>query len=273
MGSAALLSFLILTPAAALGEEGGMTAALLKEISNSRTEEIFPLLKPIPLPAGLSVHLLMLFLSAGIMLSLFSYTKRNACLRPRGLLVAVESLILFVQDDVVFPVMGEDRGKKWLPFFCTLFVFLLIVNLLGLITAFKTATGNINVTTALSLMILGLIFWEGFKNLGLKHFFINLYPTGTPWPVGFFVVFLEFSGLFIKTAVLSLRLFVNMFAGHLASSSFLVLIFVISPWVSAVSVSFSVFTYLLEILVGFIQAVVFTLLSCIFITLSSSGHE
>lgn len=273
MGSAALISFLMLTPAAALGDEGGITATLLKEISNSHTEEIFPLLNPIPLPAGLSVHLLMLFLSAGMMLSLFFYAKRNACLRPRGLLVAVESAVLFIQDDVVCPVMGEERGKQWLPFFCTLFVFLLIVNLLGLIPAFKTATGNINVTTALSIMILGLIFLEGIKNFGLKNFFINFYPKNTPWPVGFFVVFLEFSGLFIKTAVLSLRLFANMFAGHLAISSFLVLIFVISPWISAVSVSFSVFTCLLEVLVGFIQAVVFTLLSCIFITLSSSSHE
>ena len=122
-------------------------------------------------------------------------------------------------------------------------------------------------------MILLLILIVGLKELGFGHFFRNLYPRGTPVPIGLFVAFLEFTGLFIKAMVLSLRLFANMFAGHLAILSFLVLMFVLSPFFAVISLPFALFTYTLEVLVALIQALVFTLLSCMFITLSSSVHD
>jgi F-type H+-transporting ATPase subunit a len=168
--------------------------------------------------------------------------------------------------------MGERRGEKWLPFFSTLFLFIVTINLLGLIPAFKTATGNINVTTALSVIIFALIFIVGFRNLGVAGFFKNMYPEGTPLPIGGFILFLETVGIFIKSMVLSLRIFANMFAGHLAILSFLVLIFVLSTWAVVIAVPFALFTYLLEILIALIQAFVFTLLSCIFINMASSSH-
>ena len=88
--------------------------------------------------------------------------------------------------------------------------------------------------------------------------------------IGIFVMLLELLSMFTKSMVLSLRLFANMFAGHLAILSFLVLIFVITPFFGFISVPFSVFTYTLEVLVGLLQAFVFTLLSCIFITMAST---
>jgi F-type H+-transporting ATPase subunit a len=99
-----------------------------------------------------------------------------------------------------------------------------------------------------------------------------MYPEGVPWPIGFFILFLETIGIFIKSMVLSLRIFANMFAGHLAILSFLVLIFVLSVWSVTIAVPFAVFVYLLELLVALIQAFVFTLLSCIFIHMSSCSH-
>ena len=110
----------------------------------------------------------------------------------------------------------------------------------------------------------------GIKNLGLPGFFRNFFPEGTNVPVGLFVAFLEFLGLITKSLVLSLRLFANMLAGHLAILSFLVLMFVISPLFGVVALPFAVFTYTLEVLVALIQAFVFTLLSCIFITMAST---
>ncbi len=143
---------------------------------------------------------------------------------------------------MVYPVMDEKRGEKWLPFFFSLFIFLFTVNIIGLIPAFKTATGNINVTSAMALLVFILIFLAGFRNLGIPGFFRNMYPEGVSLPVGIFVAILEFVGIFTKSIVLSLRLFANMFAGHLAILSFLVLIFVISPLFGFVSVPFAVFT-------------------------------
>jgi len=168
--------------------------------------------------------------------------------------------------------MGKKRGDKWLPFFSTLFIFIIVINYIGLIPAFKTATGNITVTTALAIMILVIMFVAGFINLGMKKFVKNFYPQGTPIPIGLFVAFLEFIGLFIRTMVLSLRLFANMFAGHLAILSFLLIMFVLNPAFGFISVPFAVFISALEVLVALIQAMVFTLLSCIFISMSSSTH-
>lgn len=268
-----LILFFLSCQGFASGEEVNISEALFGEISNGKTLNIFPGLPAIQLPLGITVHFFMILLVAGIIVAMFLYGRQKTSLKPKGLLVVLESAIFFVQDDIVFPIMGKTRGKVWLPFFCTLFLFILSTNLLGLIPAFKTATGNINVTTALAIMIFVLIFVIGMKNLGIIKFFKNFYPVGVPWPIGIFVVFLEFVGVFIKTMVLSLRLFANMFAGHLAIISFLMLIFILSPLSGIVAVPFALFTEMLEVIIGIIQALVFTLLSCIFITMASSVHE
>jgi len=249
-----------------------LSDTLFRHIQDSRNFDPFPFIQSFLLPFGMTVHLLMLFLSTILILSIFITTFRKPVLKPKGLVVLIESIVIFVRDDIVYPVMGKIRGEKWLPFFLTLFIFLLVVNYLGLIPAFKSATGNITVTSALSIMIMVLIFATGIKKMGFIKFFKNYYPEGTPLPIGIFVVFLEFVGTFIKTIVLSLRLFANMFAGHLAIVSFLLLMFVLNPVFGFVSVPFTVFLFALEVLVALIQALVFTLLSCIFITMASSAH-
>ena len=273
MKSGKKLFILLLMPAASAFAEDDIAGVLFHHILNGDTFQPFFFLHALKLPFGLTVHHLMLLLAAGLVLLGFLLGARKRDLKSKGLTVVLEALVLFVRDDIVYPIMGSKRGEKWLPFFSTLFIFLLTVNFLGLIPAFKSATGNITVTSAFAALILLLTLGTGLKSLGLQKFFKNLYPEGAVLPIGLFVALLEFAGIFIKSLVLSLRLFANMFAGHLAILSFLVLMFVLSPLFGVVSVPFSLFTYALEVLVALIQALVFTLLSCIFITMASSAHE
>ncbi|MFO7936889.1 MAG: F0F1 ATP synthase subunit A [Kiritimatiellia bacterium] len=245
---------------------------LFEHVLNSHELHLFPGIPAIDLPFGITVHLLMLWLAVALTALVFLLCFRKRSLKIHGPAVALEALVIFVRDDIVYPIMGEKRGEKWLPFFATLFIFVVVSNCLGLIPAFRTATGNINVTAAMAAVIFVLMFISGMKNLGCRQFFSNMYPADTPWPIAMFIAFLELTGTLIKSLILSLRLFANMLAGHLAILSFLVLIFIIGPAVSLISVSFAVFTYSLEVIMALIQAFVFTLLSCIFITMASSSH-
>ena len=261
---------LFLFPGQPVFAEDGVAKTLFNHVLNGRGLDLFPFLPEIELPQWMTVHQFMLLLATVVIVTVFMIARRKAAVRPGRFLISVESLILFVRDDIVYPVLGEEKGRKWMPFFTSLFVYLIVINFLGLIPAFKTATGNINVTGALSVIVFVLTFVVGFRNAGFAGFFRNLLPDGAPLPIGIFVAFLEFLSIFTRSIVLALRLFANMFAGHLAILSFLVLIFVISPFFSMVSVPFAVFTYTLEVLIAFLQAYVYTLLSCIFIGMAGS---
>lgn len=260
--------FLLLNlPVSAQNED--ISGTLFDHVLNGDKLELFPFLPSINLPLGITVHHFMILMALIVILAVLIPLARKARLRPGKMQSAAEMVILFIRDDIVYPVMGEKSGRKWMPFFTSLFLFLATVNFLGLIPAFKTATGNINVTSALAIIVLVLTFAMGFKASGPVKFFRNLLPDGAPLPIAIFVAFLEFLSLFTRAIVLSLRLFANMFAGHLAILSFLVLLFVISPFFGFVAVPFAVFTYTLEVLICLLQAFVFTLLSCIFISMAS----
>ncbi len=269
-----LLVFLLSVPGGAVlfaedtKGDTDISGTLFHHILNGRSMDLFPGVPPVKLPFGITVHQLMLFIAVSLVVILFALAARNKSVKPRGVKSLAEVVILFVRDDIVYPVMGEETGDKWLSFFISLFTFLFTVNIIGLIPAFKTATGNINVTTAMAVIVFVLTFAVGFKELGVTGFFKNMYPEGVALPIGIFVMILEIIGLFTKSIVF--RLFANMFAGHLAILSFLILIFVISPFFSIVSIPFAVFTYVLEVLVALLQAFVFTLLSCIFISMAST---
>lgn len=268
----ALVAALFPFSSKASNDTAEIATTLFHHVSDNHELEIFPYLPAIPLPFNLTVHCFMLLLASAVILVLFIPAFRKRTLKVTGVAVALEAIVLFVRDDIVYPVMGEELGEAWLPFFSTLFLFIVTINYIGLIPAFKSATGNINVTTALAIVVLLVIFVAGFKNLGFVAFFKNMYPEDTPWALGVLVTILEFFSLFIKIGVLSVRLFANMFAGHLAILSLLVLIFVLSPYFAAVSLPFAVFSYTLDILIALIQAFVFTLLSCVFITMAIKTH-
>ena len=252
--------------------EDDIASTLFHHVKNSHELELFPYFSPIHLPLGVTVHDIMLLLASLLILALFIPAFKRRSLKVRGIAVLLEAIVLFVRDDIVFPVMGRKHGEAWLPFFATLFLFIVTINYIGLIPAFKAATGNINVTGALALMILILIFTAGFRSLGMRGFFLNMYPKGAPKIIGIGIVLIETFGFIIKSTVLSIRLFANMFAGHMVIVSLIALIFIITPYFAVVSLPFAVFSYMLEILIAVIKKKKYKILSCVFINMAVSSH-
>jgi len=216
------------------------------------------------LPPWLSLHAVMLLVGAALLILLFTATRRRAGEVPRGLANLLELLVKFVRDQIAIANLGEEDGRKMAPLFCTFFFFILMLNLMGLVPLFATATGNINVTAGLALvtlafMIVGAIYKNGVG--GFLHAFI---PHGVPWPILIILVPIEFMGMFIKAFALTIRLFANMFAGHIVIFSLIGLV-VIYGAAALPAIGLALAIYLLEILVAFLQAFVFTLLSAMFI--------
>jgi F-type H+-transporting ATPase subunit a len=186
---------------------------------------------------------------------------------PRGWQNAIEPVITFVRDDVAKPNLGE-RHAKYLPYLLTIFFFILINNILGLIPGSANVTGNIAFTLVLAVISLLVILFSSNA-----HFWGHIFwPPGVPLPIKFILVPVEFAGVFIKPVALMIRLFANMVAGHIIILSFVSLIFIfgamskIAGWgFSPFSILFTVFIYFIEILVAFIQAYIFVNLTAVFI--------
>lgn len=253
---------------------------LMHHVSDQKEWSILPAVPPIPihdlkigsLTIPVTMHVIMLVIATAILTIVFcmAFSGNRTC--PGKLGLAIEPIVLFIRDSLIYPVMGEELGQKWLPFFLTLFFFLLTSNLMGLFPLFGASTGNLSVTAALALMILVAIIAQGMKSNGVIGFFKNMIPAGVPLPIGILLLMVEIPGLFIKCSVLAIRLFANMIAGHFVILSLLLLIFIIHPVASVISVPLALFINLLELLVAVIQALVFTILSAIFLSTSSSHH-
>lgn len=189
---------------------------------------------------------------------------------PRGLQNAIEAIVLFIRDEVVFSNIGNRRlGARLLPYFLTLFFFILVLNLLGLAPGGHTATGSLAVTGALALVAFVVINGGAIAAIGLKNWLRHLLGGGPLWlsPI---LVPIEIIGMFAKAFALCVRLFANMTAGHIALLSLVGLIFFFGTvLIAPVSVAFSVFVYLLETLVAFLQAYIFTILTAVFLGLAS----
>lgn len=253
---------------------------LMHHVCDKKEWSILPAVPPIPIhdlkigsiTIPVSMHVVMLLIAAVILLTVFCTAFSGNRTTPNKLGLAIEPVALFLRDSLIYPIMGEELGKKWLPFFLTLFFFLLTANLMGLIPVFGTSTGNLSVTAALALMVLIGIVVQGMQSNGFIGFFKNMVPEGIPLPIGIFILLIEIPGLIIKCSVLAIRLFANMIAGHIVILSLILLIFIIHPLASMVSVPLALFINVLELLVAVIQALVFTTLSAIFISMASSHH-
>ena len=224
-----------------------------------------PFLPPITLPEPITLHTLMIFIGTALILFLFCFLYQKKSRVPSGITNLLESIVIFVRDDIAIESMGEEDGKRFTPLLLTFFFFILILNLMGLIPVFATATSNIYTTAPLAIItLLFMIFGAIMKN-GLKGFIKVFVPSGVPIPVLFLVVPLEFLGLFIRPFALMVRLFANMLGGHI-TISVLIGLSVLFLGVMTLPILFLVvFIYLMEVLIAFIQAYVFTLLSAMFI--------
>jgi len=217
-----------------------------------------------------------MFLALIVMLFLFiisaNKSKNNAG-APSGILSFIEPLVLFVRDDIVKPNLGHNY-KKFLPYLLTLFFFILVNNLLGLLPGAANVTGNIAVTLVLSFITLIVTNFSANKSYW-GHIFK---PPGVPLALMPIMIPIELVGVFTKPFALMIRLFANISAGHIIILSLISLIFMAQSGLgtagafglSPVSVLFVLFMYFIEILVAFLQAYIFTLLTSLFIGLATT---
>ncbi|NND78132.1 MAG: F0F1 ATP synthase subunit A [Flavobacteriales bacterium] len=186
---------------------------------------------------------------------------------PKGIQSFFEPIIMFIRDDIAIPIIGEHKAGKFLPFLLSVFFFIWFGNMLGLIPFIPggaNMTGNISITIVLA----AITFFITLKSAN-KHYWQHVFAMpGVPWPLYFILTPIEIIGVFLKPLVLAIRLFANITAGHITILAFISLIFILGEksavagyGVSIASIALSVFMTFLEILVAFLQAFIFTLLS------------
>jgi F-type H+-transporting ATPase subunit a len=198
-----------------------------------------------------------------IVLAVSAARKYRRSLVPTGFTGAIETIVIFVRDEIVLSTMGSG-GLKYLPYLITTFCFILIMNLMGLVPYGVTSTANIGVTGALAFISFVMIQASAIRAQGLKRYLMHL-TGGVPWYLWPIMVPTEFIGMFTKPFALCLRLFANMNGGHMVLLSFIGLIFIFKSYlVSPVPVLFAVGISLLEIIVAFLQAYIFTILTALF---------
>ena len=192
---------------------------------------------------------------------------------PTGLGKFTEPLIMFIKDEVALPMIGEKNYQKYMPFLLTLFFFIWINNVMGLIPFFPFSanlSGNIAFTFVLAAITFVITTLVANKDYW-KHIF---WMPGIPVPMKLFLAPIEFLGIFIKPISLMIRLFANISAGHIIILSLISLIFIFkSLWLAPASLFFSVFISLIEVLVVAIQAYIFTMLSALYIGSAIEEHE
>ncbi|HEY1041002.1 MAG TPA: F0F1 ATP synthase subunit A, partial [Bacteroidia bacterium] len=206
--------------------------------------------------------------------------KRRPGQAPKGLQSFMEPLILFIRDDVAKTSIGEKKHMKYMPYLLTVFFFIFFNNLMGLIPIFpfgSNLTGNISVC----LVLAGITFIVTLIS-GNGHYWRHIFAMpGVPIPVLIILTPIELMGVVLRPFVLMIRLFANITAGHIIALAFFSLIFIFGEkstgagyGVSVVSILFTVFMGFLELLVAFLQAYVFTLLSAIYIGAAvEEGHH
>lgn len=173
-----------------------------------------------------------------------------------------EPLILFIRDELVIPYIGINKYKSYIPFLLTVFFYIFLNNLLGLLPSGANVTGNISITLMLSITIFIIINFNSKKS----YWHHILWMPDVPFPVRILLAPIELSGIFIRPLTLCIRLFANITAGHIIILSFISLIFIFKNIpVIVLSVFFTLFILMLKIIVAFLQAFIFTTLSALFI--------
>lgn len=230
-----------------------------------------------PLDFSITKNVFTLFLVAIIMLVMFigcarAY-KRRPGQAPKGFQAWLEPVILFIKEDVIEPNLGR-HADKYTPYLLTVFFFIWISNMMGLIPFFPggaNLTGNIAVTFVLAVFTLLITNFSGNKEYWKDIFCM----PGLPWPLIPIMAVVEVIGIFTKPFALMIRLFANITAGHIIVLSLTSLIFIFGTLaIAPVSVFFVMFMDVLELFVAALQAYIFTMLSALFIGLAMpEGHE
>ena len=185
----------------------------------------------------------------------------------------IEPFIIFIRDDIAKPAIGQKKYLKFLPFLLTVFFFIFLNNLLGLVPIFPggaNLTGNIAVTMVLAVFVFVITTINGNKN-----YWVHIFNTpGVPVWLAPIMIPVEIIGIFTKPFALMIRLFANITAGHIIILSLISMIFIFkSVFLSVPSLLMVLFMDFIELLVAFLQAYIFTLLSALFIGLAMPEHH
>ena len=239
-----------------------------------------------PLDLSITRNVMQIWIVVAILLVVFlscarwykSHTEKDNA--PNGFVGAVELLVMMIHDDVIKESIGEKHYKKYAPYLLTVFFFILVTNLVGLIPIFPggaNVTGNINIT-----FFLALCTFLAINLFGNKEYWKEIFWPDVPIFLKAIPVMpaIELFGVFTKPFALMIRLFANMMAGHAVILSFTCVIFL--GWSMGVgyglglnifSIIMLLFMNALELLVAFVQAYVFTMLSAVFIGLAHQDHH
>jgi F-type H+-transporting ATPase subunit a len=262
----------------------GFRFKLIKENNESKIVEILDDGSEVaPFDLSITKTVLGMIISAILLLIVLIPASRKTSLNPmnptRGVQNAVEPVVLFIRDDIAKPFIGK-KFNKYLPYLLTIFSFILICNLIGLLLPLGfNITGNIAVTMVLATFT--FIITTASSN---KNYWLGIVNPEVPWFMKIplpLIPFIEFLGIFTKPIILMVRLFANMFAGHMIVTVLIALIFLMSfifnPFVGAgtsiISVVFSLFMLLVDLLIAFIQAYIFTLLSAMYFGMATSESK
>ncbi len=218
---------------------------------------------------------------------------RRAALVPKGRLAGmVEALTEFVRNDISIQLLGQKDGKKYFPFIGSIFFFILINNLVGLVPGARPGTGTMGVTVALSTIVFVFFNVAGARSQGTWNYIKSFSPQGVPFPINLVVWFIEVFSATLRIFTLAVRLFANMYAGHIILGIFATLTALFSEGLiekllaghgigggavlgALPSLGWLVLMtalYMLEVLVAFVQAYVFTMLTTVYIGLAVHEH-
>ena len=229
-------------------------------------------------------HVVMLLVAAAlcciVLITAAGAHKRHshAAGHPKGFAAGIESMVLYVRNEVILPNVGH-HGEKYVPYLLTVFFFVLFANGLGLFPYMATPTGNISVTATLAIISFVMIEIAGMRALGKGYintivFWPHDMGFGMKLVLTFILTPVELLGKFTKPFALAIRLFANMTAGHVIVLAFIGIIFTFNSWIIAPAPLFmAIGIMVLEVLVALIQAYIFTLLTATFIGQIRTAHH
>lgn len=229
-----------------------------------------------PLDFSITKNVVGMLLTGLIMLLFFGALARGykKSAIPTGLGRALEPLVIYVRDEIAKPNIGEKKYRKFMGFLLTVFFFIWILNLLGLTPLGFNVTGNIAVTTALAFFTFLIVQFAGNKDYW-GHIF---WMPGVPVPMKIILMPIEVIGMLTKPFSLLVRLFANITAGHVVLMSLIALMITMKAMFGPVgstslSLVLSLFISVIEVLVAFLQAYIFTMLSSLFIGMAVAEHD
>lgn len=259
----------------------------LPEAINELVSEFSPAPLVGTLDAGLTQYSFWLLVAAVVVSIIIAVFVKKQSLVPKGVFVnGVEYLIEYVERDVAKGVVGTE-WRRHFPFLITIFFFILVNNYIGLIPGMKPGTGAVGCTAALALVTFVYFIYCGCKKHGVVGYLKSLAPEGVMFPMNVFVWVIEVFSLLLRPITLAIRLFANMFAGHIVMGSFAIMASLFTePLLEQVTamnalgalpsvawIAILLIIYAVEFIVAFVQSYVFTVLAAVYIQIAEAdGH-